>query len=454
MAASKSPTELGHKDIKKLLLDYSLPAIVAQMASSVYNIVDSIFIGQGVGPMAIAGMALTLPLMNMAAAFGALVGAGGSTLISIKMGQKDDQGAAHVLGNIAMLNIILGVAVMIIGLVFMDQILVLFGASETTMPYAKEFMRVILIGNVVTHLYFGLNSAMRSSGNPRKAMICTLVTVICNIILAPIFIFGFGWGLGGAAAATVLSQTISLAVIIKHFADRNQFLHFQRFAFRLKKNIVKGILSIGISPFAINICSCMVVILINNQLYTYGGDYAIGAYGNVNKILMLFAMVVLGINQGMQPIAGYNYGAKQYDRVGEVLKFAILYAEVVMITACVASELFPHQIMSMFTPDEKMIADSAYGLRITVATFPLVGFQMVATNFFQSIGKALWSAVLSTTRQLLFLLPLLLILPNIFELLGVWICLPIADTLAFVVTAILLWNQLKKFKTEQTQPNI
>lgn len=446
MSTGKSPAELGQMDIKKLLISYSLPAIVAQIASSVYNIIDSIFVGQGVGALAISGMAITLPLMNMGAAFGAMVGAGGSTLISIKMGQKDDRGAAHVLGNIAVLNVLLGVLVMTIGLVFMDQILAIFGASKDTMPYARDFMTIILYGNVITHLYFGLNSAMRSAGHPQKAMFATLLTVICNIIFAPLFIFVLDLGIKGAAMATVLSQTISLALIMAHFCDRNQFLHFQRFAFKLKASIVKGILAIGISPFMIHICSCLVVILINNKLGYYGGDYAIGAYGNVNKILMLFAMLVLGINQGMQPIAGYNYGAKKYDRVTEVLKYAVIYACTIMLTAFTVCELFPVQIMSVFTTDADMIDKSAFGLRIAVAAFPLVGFQMVTTTFFQSIGKAVWAAILSTTRQLLFLAPLLLILPNIFGLTGVWVCLPCSDVTATLLTAVLLFIQLKKFR--------
>ena len=446
MSVGKSPAELGQADIRKLLIIYSIPTIVALIASSVYNIIDSVFIGHKVGALAIAAMTITLPLMNIAAAFGAMVGAGGSTLITIKMGQKDDQGAAHVLGNIAVLNVILGVFIMLVGLIFMKPIAILFGASASTWPYVRDFMTVILIGNVGTHLYFGLNNAMRSAGNPRKAMNMTLLTVLFNLILAPIFIFVFEWGIRGAALATVLSQTVSLVLIVRHFLDSRQFLHFQRFAFRLRQSIVKGILSIGISPFLLNICSCLVVILINRQLASYGGDYAIGAYGNVNKILMLFAMVVMGINQGMQPIAGYNFGAKQYGRVTEVLKTAIFFASSVMITAFLVCEFFSHQIMMAFTSDERMIADSAFGLRITVATFPIVGFQMVTSTFFQSIGKAAWAAFLSTTRQMLFLIPMILLLPHLLGQTGIWVSMPVADTLSSIVTAILLIYQFRKFK--------
>lgn len=447
MSVGKSPTELGHEPVRKLLISYSIPPILASVASSVYNIIDSIFLGHSVGANALDAMAVTLPLMNVAAAFGAMVGAGGSTLISIKMGQKDDNGAAHVLGNITVLNILLGIIIMAVGLVFIDPILTLFGASDVIRPYARDFMTIILLGNVVTHLYFGLNNALRSSGNPKMAMNMTLLTVLVNLVLAPLFIFVFGWGLRGAALATVLAQTVSLLVIIRYFANPQQFLHFQRWAFKLKGSIVKGILAIGVSPFLLHLCSCLVVILINHRLYEFGGDHAIGAYGNVNKVLMLFAMVVLGINQGMQPIAGYNYGARQFSRVTETLKYAIFYATVVMASAFLVCELFPSYIMKAFTDDPEMVGASAYGLRIAVATFPIVGFQMVTGTFFQSIGKAFWAAFLSTTRQMLFLVPMLIVLPQFFQLDGVWFSLPVSDTIASIVSAILLIWQFRKFKT-------
>lgn len=446
MGVGKSPTELGTLPVKKLLVSYSLPPIAAMMASSVYNIIDSAFLGHSVGDKALTAMAITLPLMNVAAAFGAMVGAGGSTLISIKMGQKDDKGAANVLGNVATLNVILGLLIMTVGLVFMDPILSVFGASDDIRPYAREFMTVILLGNVFTHLYFGLNNALRSSGNPKMAMNMTFLTVVINLVLAPLFIFVFGWGLRGAALATVTGQIVSLSVIVRYFSNPQQFLHFQRWAFKLKGSIVKGILSIGISPFLLNICSCLVVILINHRLYEFGGDAAQGAYGNVNKVLMLFAMVVLGINQGMQPIAGYNFGARQFNRVTEVLKYAILYATAIMVGAFCVCELFPSTIMRLFSDGEEMVAVSSYGLRIAVATFPIVGFQMVASNFFQSINKAFLAAILSTTRQMLFLVPLLVVLPNFWQLDGVWFSLPIADALSFLLTAVVLFWQLGKFK--------
>ncbi|HOI25855.1 MAG TPA: MATE family efflux transporter [Paludibacteraceae bacterium] len=446
MADVKSPTELGTGNIKKLLIAYSGPAIVAMMASSLYNIIDRIFIGQGVGAMAISGLAITFPLMNLAAAFGAMIGAGGATLVSIKMGQKDSESANKVLGNVLMLNLILGTAFMIFGLIFIDDILSIFGASENTLPYARDFMQIILLGNVVTHLYLGLNSIMRSSGYPRKAMYTTLLTVLVNLILAPIFIFGFDWGIRGAATATVFAQIVALIFVLVHFANKENFIHFKPGIYKLEKRIVSGILAIGMGPFVMHACSCLVVILINNALTRYGGDLAVGAYGIINGIVMLFVMLVLGLNQGMQPIAGYNFGAQQIDRVYEVLRLTIIYATVVMTIAFLLGELIPKQIAMLFTKDEELIRLSTNGMRIVVAAFPIVGFQMVVANFFQSIGKASRSVFLSATRQLIFLIPLLLILPGMFGTNGVWISMPVSDFLSTLIAVGLLYNEIKRKK--------
>lgn len=441
---AKSPTELGTANIGRLLISYALPAIAAQMAASIYNVVDSIFIGRGVEPLALAGLGITLPLMNLAGAFGSLVGAGGAALLSIKLGQKDHRAASFVLGNVVLLNLIIGLSVMVLGLIFMDKILYLFGASDETLPYAKDFMQVILYGNVITHMYLGLSCLVRSCGFPKKAMAITMMSVGVNVILAPLFIFVFHWGIAGAAWATVISQFTALSVLLMHFADKSKYLHFEREIFHIDWGIIKGIISVGMSPFMMNICACLVVIIINNQLYAHGGDYAIGAYGIVNKVLMLFAMLVLGLNQGMQPIAGYNYGAQQYDRVKKVLKRTIVYATAVMCLAFVICELFPQLICSIFTDDSDMTKISASAMRIMVATFPIVGFQMVTSNFFQSIGRAGIAIILSTTRQLLFLIPSLLMLPTFFALNGVWMAIPVADTLSTIVTAIFLVYEYKK----------
>lgn len=451
MTKQNSPLVLGTERIGKLLTQYAIPAIIAMTASSLYNMADSIFIGQGVGPLAISGLALTFPLMNLAAAFGSLVGVGASTLVSVKLGQKDYEGANRVLGNVLILNVILGIAFTFIFLWFLDPILFFFGASENTITYARDYMQIILLGNVVTHMYLGLNAVLRSSGFPRMAMYATLASVVINCVLNPLFIFGFEWGIRGSAVATVISQVISLTGQLVHFSSPKQILHFRKGIFRLRSEIVKGILYIGMSPFLMNLCSCLIVILINRGLKTYGGDMAIGAYGIVNRIVFLFIMIIMGFNQGMQPIAGYNFGARQYARVTEVTKLTMWWAIGVASSGFLLCQFFPSLIVRLFTGDPELLGAAVFGLHIVFAVFPIVGFQMVATNFFLSIGMSKKAIFLSLTRQMLFLIPLLLVLPRFFGTLGVWISMPIADTIATVVTAIVLVNQFRTFKAEKAR---
>ena len=401
--------ELGTERIRKLLVQYAVPAIIAMTASSLYNMVDSIFIGHGVGALAISGLALTFPLMNLAAAFGSLVGVGAATLVSMRLGQRDYETAQRILGNVVVLNLIIGISFGLLTLVFLDPILYFFGASDATIGYAREYMSVILWGNVVTHMYLGLNAVLRAAGHPRKAMYATILTVTINAILDPLFIFGFGWGIRGAAIATVLAQILALVWQFRIFSDRNELLHFRRGIYRLKGKIVRNVLAIGMSPFLMNLAACFIVILINKGLKEYGGDLNIGAYGIVNRLGFFFVMIVMGINQGMQPIAGYNFGAQQYARVSRVLKLTIIFATVVTTSGFLMGMLVPELVVSIFTSDEELIAISARGLRVVVMFFPIIGFQMVTSNFFQSIGMASKAIFLSLTRQMLFLLPALII---------------------------------------------
>ncbi len=450
---SGAAAELGTERIRKLLMQYSLPAIIAMTASSLYNMIDSIFIGHGVGPLAISGLALTFPLMNLAAAFGSLVGVGAATLLSMRLGQRDYESAQHIIGNVLVLNLVLGVVFGAVTLLFLDPILYFFGASEATIGYARDFMRIILLGNVVTHMYLGLNAVLRASGHPRKAMYATINTVIINVILAPIFIYGFHWGIEGAAIATVSAQVVSLLWQLRLLSDPKQPLHFRRGIYRLKRKIVGNIIAIGMSPFLMNLAACFIVILINKGLKEYGGDLNIGAYGIVNRLAFFFVMVVMGLNQGMQPIAGYNFGARQYDRVLRVLKLTTLGGVCVTTCGFLLGELAPHLAVSAFTTDPELVRLAADGMRIVFISFPIVGFQMVTTNFFQSIGMAGTAIFLSLTRQLLFLIPGLLILPRLFDLhtqwdgsWGVWCAIPMADLLAAVVAALMLSYQLRKFR--------
>lgn len=448
-----SVTELGTERIRKLLIQYAVPAIIAMTASSLYNMVDSIFIGHGVGPLAISGLALTFPLMNLAAAFGSLVGVGAATLISMRLGQRDYDTAQRVLGNVVVLNTILGISIGLLALLFLDPILYFFGASEYTVRYAREYMSIILLGNVVTHMYFGLNSVLRASGHPRKAMYATINTVLINTALDPLFIYGFDWGIRGAAIATVLAQIISLGWQFRVLSDRSELLHFRRGIYRLRARIVKDILAIGMSPFLMNLAACFIVILINKGLKQYGGDLMIGAYGIVNRLGFFFVMIVMGINQGMQPIAGYNFGARQYDRVLRVLRLTILGAVCITTTGFLIGELAPRTAVSLFTSDRELIRLASTGMRIVFLCYPIIGFQMVSTNFFQSIGMAGKAVFLSLSRQLLFLLPGLLFLPELFERYtewggswGVWCAMPLSDFLATIVSFSLLTYYLRKFR--------
>ena len=447
MTAQKTPTALGTESIGKLLMQYAVPAIIAMTASSLYNMVDSIFIGHGVGTMALSALALTFPLMNLGAAFGALVGVGAATLISVKLGQKDYDTAQRVLGNVFVLNILLGLAFTVIVFPFLNPILYFFGGSDETVEYARQFMEIILLGNVVTHLYLGLNAVLRASGHPKQAMYATIATVAINTILAPIFIFMFDWGIRGAAIATVSAQVIALLWQLKQFNNANELLHFRRGIFRLKRKIVFDSLAIGMSPFLMNLAACLIVILINQGLKKYGGDLAIGAFGIVNRLVFIVVMIVMGLNQGMQPIAGYNFGAKLYDRVNKVLKLTIIYATCVTTFGFLVGMLAPNLVVGIFTSDAELTELSATGLRITVMFFPIIGFQTVTSNFFQSIGMAGKAIFLSLTRQMLILLPCLLILPHFFGVAGVWYSMPVSDLLASLIALVMLVYQFRKFKT-------
>lgn len=446
MAGQKTPTALGTESIGKLLMQYAVPAIIAMTASSLYNMVDSIFIGQGVGTMAISGLALTFPLMNLSAAFGSLVGVGASTLISVKLGQRDYDTAQRVLGNVFVLNILLGLALTVVVMCFLDPILYFFGGSDQTVGYARDYMQIILLGNVITHLYLGLNAVLRSSGHPQKAMYATVATVVINTILDPIFIYGFGWGIQGAAVATITAQVIALAWQFKLFSNKEELLHFHKGIFRLKRKIVVDSLAIGMAPFLMNLAACFIVILINKGLQEHGGDLAIGAFGIVNRLVFLFVMIVMGLNQGMQPIAGYNYGAKLYSRVTKVLKITIYAATVVTTAGFLVGMFIPRVAVSVFTTDEELVRIAAKGLRIVVMFFPIVGFQMVTSNFFQSIGMASKAIFLSISRQVLILIPCLLILPRFYGQLGVWMSMPVSDLTASLIAGTMLWWQFRQFK--------
>lgn len=440
------PTELGTEKISKLLKQYAIPAIIAMTASSLYNMVDSIFIGHGVGAYAIAGLAITFPLMNLGAAFGSLVGVGASSLISMLLGERNYGMAQKVFGNVITLNLLIGLIYTIVVLLFLDPILIFFGGSEQTLPYAREYMVIILWGNMITHMYFGLNAILRAAGFPKRAMYATIFTVVLNTVLDPVFIYVFDMGISGAAIATVLSQFIALCIQLKWFSNKNDVLHFKKGIYNLIPRISKDILAIGASPFLMNVAACFIVILINSGLKKYSGDLAIGAYGIINRVAFIFVMIVMGLNQGMQPIVGYNYGAKKFDRVHKTLVTTILLATGVTTFGFLIAELFPKLFIVMFTTESELIDIAEKGMRIIFMFFPIVGFQMVTTNFFQSVGMAGKSIFLSLSRQLIFLAPCLVILPIFFDVTGIWMSMAVADALASIIAAFMLTNQIKQFK--------
>ena len=446
--AQRAPTELGTMSVGKLLVQYAMPAIIAMTASSLYNNIDRIFIGQCVGPMAISGLAITFPFMNMSAAFGAMVGVGASTLISVRLGQKDYKTANLVLGNVVTLNLILGILFTLVCWAYLDPILYLFGASRQTIPYARDYMEVILLGNVISHSYFGLNAVLRAVGHPRYAMRCTILTVVLNAILDPIFIWQMDMGIRGAAIATIIAQTVSLAWEFWLFARQHEIVHLQRGIYRLKLTIVRQTLAIGLSPFLMNSCACLVVLFINRGMRDYGGDFALGAYGIVNSVIFLFLMVVMGLNQGMQPIVGYNWGARQNHRVWQTLRYTMIGATVVTTVGFAVGELIPEALTHIFTSNDHITELATRGFRLCVSVFPLVGVQMVIGNFFQSIGHAGKSIFLSLSRQMLFLIPLLHILPRYFMLDGVWLSIPIADAVSFVFATCMLWWEIRHIKSK------
>ncbi|MGM9713716.1 MAG: MATE family efflux transporter [Prevotella sp.] len=446
---TKVTLELGTRPVGKLLAQYALPAIIAMVASSLYNMVDSIFIGQGVGALAIAGLAITFPFMNLTAAFGAAIGVGSSTLISVRLGQKRYADAQQILGNNVTLNILVGIFLCALCFTFLDPLLLFFGASPYTITYAREYMQIILLGNVVTHLYFGMNAVLRAASKPRHAMSATMFTVIMNTILDPIFIYTLDMGIRGAAIATVLSQLMALCWQLRVMSDSRELLHLRRGIYRLRPSLVREILGIGLSPFSINACACLVVIIVNNVLVAHGGDLAVGAYGIGNRLVFIFVMINMGINQGMQPIVGYNYGARQYDRMMLAVRYAILAATVVTTVGWIVCEFFPDTCVRLFTTDVQLREIAVHGLRINAAVLPVIGYQMVIINFFQSIGKARVSIFLSLSRQLLFLVPALLVLPRFMGIDGVWLAMPVSDAVAALVAAWFMVMYMRRFRIEK-----
>ena len=445
-------TELGTASIRSLLLKYATPGIIAMTAMSLYNMVDSIFIGHGVGALALSGLTVAKPFMDICAAFGTLVGVGASSLVAIKLGEKDYRSANDVLANVVILNVLLGALVMVVGLFWLDPILYAFGASDATIAYARDYMEIILLGNILTHIYYGLNSMLRSIGHPRISMYATILAVALNVVLDPIFIFVLDMGVRGAALATMISQLVSVVIELIIFLNPKEVIYFHRGIWRLKRDITMRALGIGMAPFLMHMAACFVVIVLNNQLKRYGGDMAIATFGMTNRFMFFFAMIVMGIQQGMQPIVGYNYGANLYARMIRAFKLSVYCATCVMGVLWLFGVIWPEGFIRLFTHDELLIAQSIAPARVMLCVMFAIGFPMITGNFYTSIGMAPKAIFLSLTRQVLFLIPLILCLPIVFESMGweliwgVWWALPISDSLSVITAAIVINRDMRKFK--------
>ncbi len=445
---TKNIQELESQSIGKLLWHYSFPTIVGTLVNALYNVVDRIFIGQGVGAYAISGLALTFPIMMILGAFGMLVGQGAATHISIALGKKENETANKILGNAFVLTLIVSGSVISLMYLFLNEILIAFGGTAAIIPYAKEYLKIILPWHIVTTFSFSFTNIMRASGFPIKAMLILLIGALLNVVLDPIFIFDFGLGLGikGAAIATVISKSVSSVWVFLHFFNKRHLVHFQKDYFRINRSIALPIVAIGFAPFCIQVGTSFVNVLMNHTLGRYGGELAIGAFGIITTFSTLIIMTIVGLTNGVQPIIGYNYGAKKYDRVLKTLKYACVVAISLTLTGSLCAQLFAKQIATLFTSDLQLINLTERGMRLAMMMFFVVGFQLIVTNFFQSIGQVKMAIFLSVSRQILFLMPFLLLLPKFFGLDGAWTAHCVADLLSALVAGTVLVVQIKKLK--------
>jgi len=443
---------LGEEKISKLLLKFSIPAVVGMIVNALYNVVDRIYIGNipDIGGVALTGVGLTMPIMTIILAFGMLIGIGTSARISLKLGQgKKDEAQKHI-GNAFLLLIIISTVITIIGLSFLNPILNIFAASPETEGYAREYMQIIFAGTIFSMLSFGLNHSIRSDGSPKIAMHSMLIGAIINIVLDPIFIFVFDMGVRGAAIATVISQIASTIWVVYYFTLGKSNIKIKKENFKLEKVVIISIFSIGMSPFSMQVAQSVVQVLANNALKEHGGDLAIGAMTIINSIAMLFMMPIFGLNQGSQPLIGYNFGAKKYDRVKQTVKYAAIVATIIVTVGWAFVQAVPELFIKVFNSEPELIDIGKNGLRIFLFMLPLIGFQVISSNYFQSIGKAKVSMFLSLLRQVILLIPCMIILPKFFGLTGVWLSGPVSDVIASVITAILFYKSVKKLGKEES----
>ena len=450
---TKKEIDFQTKKINKIVWEYALPGIIGTVVTALYNVIGRIFIGQGVGALAISGLAITFPVMNLTSSLGMLVGAGAAARISISLGKRDKLTSEKILGNSLLLTIILNAVFITLILIFLEPILRAFGASDLTLPYAYDYLKIVLLGNVFVSLTYNFNAMMRASGYPKKAMVTMLIGAIFSVILTPIFLYGFDLGIQGVAWATVISMFIGMLFVMYHFIQKNSLIRLKWKYIKLNKKIILAIVSIGMSPFSMQVAASGVAVLMNTSLIRHGGDLAVGAYGIINTVLMMFLMIIMGLNQGTQPIIGYNYGAANYKRVRETLLYALKIATIITVAGALIGVIFPGVFAAAFTTDAELMSITERGIRIAVSAMPLVGLQIVSSSFFQSIGFAAKSLIQSLSRQLIFLVPGIILLPRIWGLDGLWIAMPVSDVLAFILSLLLLIYQLRQLKRMESTRN-
>ena len=443
---TKKEIDFQTKKISKIVWEYALPGIIGTVVTALYNVIGRIFIGQGVGALAISGLAITFPVMNLTSSIGMLVGAGAAARISISLGKRDKLTSEKILGNSLLLTIILNAVFITLILIFLEPILRAFGASDLTLPYAYDYLKIVLLGNVFVSLTYNFNAMMRASGYPKKAMVTMLIGAVFSVILTPIFLYGFDLGIQGVAWATVISMFIGMLFVMHHFLQKKSLIRLKAKYMRLNKKIIISIISIGMSPFSMQVAASGVAVLMNTSLIRHGGDLAVGAYGIINTVLMMFLMIIMGLNQGTQPIIGYNYGAGNYTRVRETLFYALKIATIITVAGALIGVIFPGVFAAAFTTDAELMSITERGIRIAVSAMPLVGVQIVSSSFFQSIGFAAKSLIQSLSRQLIFLVPGIILLPRLWGLDGLWIAMPVSDIFAFILSIFLLTHQLSQLK--------
>lgn len=449
MSNINNQDSLGSESILKLLIKFSIPAIVGMVVNMLYNVIDRIYIGNipNIGGLAITGVGITMPITTIITAFGMLIGIGTCANISISYGKKRKDEAEKFLGNGVTCVIIISILIAILGNLFAKQILTLFGASENTLPYALAYITPLFTGTICNLFAFGLNNSIRSDGNPKLSMFTMIIGAAINLILDPIFIFGLNLGIKGAAYATVLSQFVAGCWVLYYFTKSSKSsIKITLFNMQLKKSIVTAILMIGLSPFLMQLASSIVSVLANKSLMTYGGDLAIGAMAIITSICSIFIMPVYGLNQGTQPIIGYNYGAKNYDRVRKTYLYGLIGCTIILVLSSIFIQLFPGIAVSMFNKDPQLTDITISGMKLYLLSMPIIGIQMTASNYYQAVGKAKKAMVISLTRQIIFLIPAFLVLPKFFGLTGVWLAGPIADTLAILVSAIVIFKEMYSLK--------